>query len=381
MAASRFSRLISFWGTAFLVACVFTPATHAAWLRSGLPSNDEAGRAHTDKVVGYWTPDRRAEAIPREFYVDRKGLAHLANGTGWEATTTSDPLPADIAADINVIGKQEWSSGGRVQTAVGRLYFEMPNKKNPGQGRRDWAGYVCSGTVVTDSASDRSLILTAGHCVYEETIKHFARNVLFIPNQAAGGPTDADCSNDIIGCWAPVFGVVELSWAGTTWPNNLQWDYAFYVVPASRSHRAGRQEAPASLEEAAGSLTISFDAPDMRGATHAIGYSYADDPKLMYCANRIRRKPVDWWLPECGLTGGASGGPWIQMAPEADGWGSIVSVNSWKRVSWAGEAEPGMAGPQLSTKYTTAKKLFEYATEIPLTSVLYLNGQGGSIRS
>ena len=49
-----------------------------------------------------------------------------------------------------------------MQTAAGRLYFEMPNnakKKGP------WNGYVCSGTAIADGVNDRSMILTAADCI------------------------------------------------------------------------------------------------------------------------------------------------------------------------------------------------------------------------
>ena len=47
------------------------------------------------------------------------------------------------------------------------------------------------------------------------------------------------------------------------------------------------------------------------------------------------------WLGYCGLSGGASGGPWVQ--PLINGAGPIISVNSWGYSN-----QPGMAGPKLS---------------------------------
>ena len=116
-----------------------------------------------------------------------------------------------------------------MQTAAGRIYFEMPgNAKHKGP----WSGYVCSGTVAYDEdTADRSIIITASHCVYDDANKAFARNVLFIPNQAGGGKrTDQDCSSDLLGCWLPSFGVVDVNWKTRTFPDNIKWDYAYYVV-------------------------------------------------------------------------------------------------------------------------------------------------------
>jgi len=61
---------------------------------------------------------------------------------------------------------------------------------------------------------------------------------------------------------------------------------------------------------------------------------------------------VNWWLANCELTGGSSGGPWIQ--PLVNGSGDIVSVNSWGYTGY-----PGMAGPKLDAY--TASCLFSAA--------------------
>jgi len=143
-------------------------------------------------------------------------------------TGGGEPPPPPPGSDTII--NEAWSSGGAVQTAVGRIYFEMPNNRKR---KGPWSGYVCSGTVVDDyNTPDRSLILTAGHCVYDDVNKAFARNVLFIPNQAetSGSGTDGVCSNDPLGCWTPSFGVVDVDWTTSTFPANKQWDYAYYVV-------------------------------------------------------------------------------------------------------------------------------------------------------
>jgi hypothetical protein len=46
---------------------------------------------------------------------------------------------------------------------------------------------------------------TASHCVYDNVNMAFARNVLFIPDQAdtTGTGTDFNCNNDPYGCWVP----------------------------------------------------------------------------------------------------------------------------------------------------------------------------------
>ncbi len=251
--------------------------------------------------------------------------------------------------------------GGLVQMTAGRIYFEMPSNRQ----RKRWNGYVCSGTVVTDGTEGRSVIVTAAHCVYDDANKAFARRVLFIPNQdgTSGSGTDRNCDNDPVGCWAPSFGVVDSNWTARTFPDNIPWDYAYYVVNDTGAH-SGAGASSESLDIAVGSQQVMFttpvfddgvDAPTSPDYTHALGYSYSDDPNFMYCAEDMTTEgTANWWLPNCGLSGGSSGGPWIQPIDEATGSGPIISVNSWGYTT-----SPGMAGPKLSD--SSASDLFECA--------------------
>jgi hypothetical protein len=243
-----------------------------------------------------------------------------------------------------------WNGGGVVQTAAGRIYFEMPSNA----AQTLWSGYVCSGTVAEDATDGRSVIITAAHCVYDDEHKVFARNVLFIPNQDAtsGGGTDLNCSNDPMGCWAPSFGVVDTDWTTRTFPDNIPWDYAYYVVGDTGAH-TGTAVANPALDITAGDLPVQFTAPATSAFTHALGYSYSDDPNFMYCAEPLATEgAANWWLGQCDLSGGSSGGPWMQ--PVDGGNGPIISVNSWGYTT-----RPGMAGPLLVG--SSASCLFEVA--------------------
>lgn len=279
--------------------------------------------------------------------------------------------------DSHIVTNSAWTSGGTIQTAAGRIYFEMPgNAKRKGP----WSGYVCSGTVATDAITGRSIIITASHCVYDDSNKAFARNVLFIPNQndTTGTSTDTNCNNDPLGCWTPAFGVVDVNWTTNTFPNNIEWDYAYYVVSDTGAH-VGATTAEV-LDLAAGSLPVSFQLPNINDGepsatsvdfTHALGYSYSEDPNFMYCAEDMTTEgAVNWWLANCGLSGGSSGGPWIQPMDSNTGTGPIISVNSWGYTT-----SPGMAGPKLSGN--TAQCLFTEAQGISFISVPGSDGDAG----
>jgi hypothetical protein len=296
------------------------------------------------------------------------------NGAKGGNTATSVSVPFTVqgggggggGGGGSTVTDAEWT-GGAVQTAAGRIYFEMPgNPKRKGP----WVGYVCSGTSVTDSTSGRSVILTAAHCVYDDANKAYARNVLFIPNQAgtSGSGTDLNCSNDPLGCWTPNFGVVDVNWTTRTFPDNIPWDYAFYVVSDAGRH-SGTSVGNAALDVTAGSLAIQFAPPTIGAYTHALGYSYSQDPDFRYCAQNMSTEGSDnWWLGSCELSGCSSGGPWLQ--PVNSGNGPVISVNSWGYTN-----SPGMAGPRLSG--TSASCLFDLARSVNIGAVPTADGEAG----
>ena len=307
----------------------------------------------------------------------RRGNITRSNSLSFTVSGGGDTGGGGSGAGEYVVPNSQWTLDGAVQTAVGRIYFEMPSNRKFTR----WGGYVCSGSVVNDATTGRSIILTAAHCVYDDANKAFARNVLFIPNQAGttGTGTDGDCNNDPLGCWAPSFGVVDINWTTRTFPDNVAWDYAYYVVADSGAH-AGAAANPA-LDNATATLPLSFAVPAYSDGvsaasspdfTHALGYSYDVDPNFMYCADDMTEdSSVNWWLPSCGLSGGASGGPWVQPMG-TDGSGPVISVNSW---GYTGS--PGMAGPHLSG--TSAECLFLSARDTAFASVSTADGKAGLI--
>jgi hypothetical protein len=195
--------------------------------------------------------------------------------------------------------------------------------------------------------------------VYDDLANVFSSNAIFIPNQDGGDDrTDFDCTNDPVGCWSMDHGVVDLNWTTRTFPDNKGWDYAFYVVSDTGAHSGtGGTDA---LDIAAGTLTIDFSTPTTGATATALGYSYSYDPNFMYCQETMATNgSANYWLDSCDLSGGASGGPWLQ--PLDGGNGPIISVNSWGYTT-----RSGIAGPKLHG--TSASTLFDVASFSDLTS-------------
>lgn len=321
------------WGSVLLLglAVVVPPGGVAA---------PNTGNANAAAIAAYWDAAHRAAAIPRDLVVDERGITYLRGHDGtlqrYGTGVVAKGKPGGTAP--KTVANAQWTAGGAIATATGRLYFRMKDATGVE------GGWVCSGTVVDDTRSGQSVILTAAHCVYDDVWKQFASGVLFIPDHAVTSSPYGEnlCPTNPLGCWAPSFGVVDDNWAAATWPDNIAWDYAFYVVPVTGAHVGSGAEA--SLEVAVGNMTAAFDTAPTAGVyTHAFGYSYKFDPKLMYCAQGLGTiGSVNWWLGKCRLSGGASGGPWLQ--PFSGAAGTVVSVNSWGYSNAA-----GMAGPKLSS--------------------------------
>ncbi len=337
-------------------------------------TTNSSGDIWENTLTGFTTSSGWSWHMEAKDATKGKGNTTISPGYAFDVDTGGvEPPPPPPSGDV--ITNSHWIDGGLIQTSVGRIYFEMPTNRK----LKRWAGYVCSGTVATDGTIGRSVIITAAHCAYDDANKAFARNVLFIPNQdgTTGTGTDSNCNNDPLGCWTPGFSVVDTNWTTFTFPDNIPWDYAYYVVSDTGAHSGSGEGG--SLEFIVGGLLISFDTPNFdQGATssdadytHGIGYSYADDPNLMYCAeNMTTEGAFNWWLPSCELSGGSSGGPWIQ--PMTGGEGPIISVNSWGY-----NGEPGMAGPDLDV--TSAECLFADAKSTVFGVVSSADGEQGIV--
>jgi hypothetical protein len=311
------------------------------------PSGGTTQSFRASLVSGAWTVT--FSSISNGSWSWRVVATDRANNTTTSAATSFTVNTSGGGGTGGVVTDADWPATlGSVQKAVGRIYFEMPANK----ALTTWQGYVCSGTTITESDTARSIVLTAAHCVYDDVNKAFARNVLFIPDQDGSGPTDTNCGNDKYGCWKPKAGVVDANWASRTWPDNIPWDYAYYVVDdTDAASRGGSASGPL---DALANLAISFATPSTSAKADAIGYSYSKDPNLRYCSETLGATgSANWWLGNCGLTGGASGGPWLQ--PAGTGGGPIISVNSWGYSNVPGMAGPKLSGTSASCVLTSAK--------------------------
>jgi V8-like Glu-specific endopeptidase len=282
------------------------------------PQGDEARSEH-QRIVEYWTPERVQNAIPREVVLDTlpAGAIPLAkpdnpgNGGGGGG---GKPGGGDDGGDGTVNGKH-WTAGGAVKATTGKVLFTMGS-----------TNYVCSGSVVTDRDTSTSLVLTAGHCTYDDAGNEWAVNWLFYPDFESGDGT-LDCSSAPYGCWTALHLITTQGFAG----GNLSYDVAFAVVTGDTGQDYQLDD---SSTGGAGSQAIAFN-QYFPADVVSFGYPHAkpyNGTQLTYCAGPTSLDPFgsgDYGV-ECKMTGGSSGGPWFLDFVDGDEPGTLVSVNSFK---------------------------------------------------
>jgi hypothetical protein len=279
-------------------------------------------RAEHNRIVSYWTPARVRAAVPRDFAFDSvRGFHQVPNakpggGGGGGGNTTG----------------ASWPNGtGKVYKVTGKVLFTMAG-----------AQYVCSGTALANSrgATD-GVVITAGHCVYDEANGAFATNWLFVP-QYDSNPTFT-CASTAWGCWTAKALVVHNGFASAGSFNNQAalYDWGFAVVGG------GGKTSGANIDlDSLGTFSKTDSEMSVNTVAAAYGYPAAGKYKgkdLTYCQGPTTRDTnpgTNNYKLACGMTGGSSGGPWLSGADSSGNAGVIRSLNSY---GYSGQAS--MYGP------------------------------------
>lgn len=299
------------------VSVVTAMAFTIGFAAAAKPADNQSKPKH-EEVISYWTPDRVGKAKPREVsptgrpsQIDPQKPSGGGGGKGGTSITGSS-----------------WNGGGLVKKTVGKVLFTMGG-----------ADYVCSGTVVQDTRLTESLVLTAGHCIYD-SVDGWATNWMFMPDfdsapsQYSGG--SFNCAILLYGCWTTDSLVTSAGWGA----GNFNEDYGFAVIN-SEGHTA-------LLEDVVGAQAISFTGV-RPSSVYAFGYPQAspyNGSDLVYCSGSTI---ADTWGGstdsglKCNMTGGSSGGGWFSPFDASTGVGTLVSVNSFKYT--AGPLSKHMFGP------------------------------------
>jgi len=300
------------------------------------------GRSAHDRVVAFWTNARVAHAVPRDFDFDP---------TRRSFRPSAKPAPGGGGGTSPTTLGSSWTAGGEVLKTTGKVLFAMGGTY-----------YVCSASVADDTASGRSIILTAAHCAYDEAGGAFATNWMFVPDYDSAPATlntsGSFCATTSLGCWTASALVVASGYttAGGFNDQAVVHDYAFAVVAA------GGKSGTAQLDDTVGGHPIRFSALSAGSDTYLFGYPAAGKYRgkdLVYSRGALGFDPSagnTTYRVGSNMTGGSSGGPWF--APFSSGSGTMVSVNSY---GYSGIT--AMHGPKLNAETQTMFNTAASATE------------------
>lgn len=312
---------------------------------SAMAGPPQEPRSEHQRIVDFWTPERVQQAVPRDFVLDEASGRVIPTAKGGNKPGGGDGGgkgggKGGKGGDTTVSGAP-WDGGGEVLATTGKVLFELGGSY-----------YVCSASVVDDSAADASIVLTAAHCVYDNVgAGQFATNWMFIPAYDDTKPdlttSGSFCGQTTYGCWTASALVLHdgFASAGGFTSTAILHDFAFAVVGSGGN-------ANGLPEDVLGSHALDFSAVSKNTSVHAFGYPAAAtfNRDLMYCAGGVgfdSRLAKATYQLGCSMTGGASGGPWYGSFDSSSGSGTAMSVNSYRYSS--GDA---MYGPKFNS--TTA---------------------------
>ena len=286
----------------------------------------DAKAEHRAAVLAYWTPARITAARPRDFAFDAVRGFHPDKGKPGGGGTT------------NVTGAS-WTGGGKMLVSTGKVLFTM-----------DGSDWICSGSVVNDggTANGRSVVLTAGHCVTDNTPNSFATNWMFIPEFDT--TATYDCVAAKWGCWVAdaLYASTAFATAGGFNDTAVRNDWGFARVTTGNKN--------GQLDATVGSFPIQYTSGLNNQVLSAFGYPAAGKYHgydLTYCRGPLGQDVNTGnttWSMDCDMTGGSSGGPWVQATNTTTYADAVLSsLNSY---GYSGVKK--MFGPKFTTTGTQA---------------------------
>ena len=273
-------------------------------------------KAEHARILKYWTPKRMKNAVPRDFVMTKRGVVPAKKGGG--SAKPDKPGGGGGGGSTPTVTGAPWNEDDAGLHWTGKVFFTLGS-----------TNYVCSGSTVRDGLDSISMVLTAGHCAYDETNGRFAEKFMYVPGYDDLAPLS--CSTAPAGtCFTAQRLAVreEFATAGGFTKQAIQHDWAFAVfdngVNGNKSFDGEGGES-AFLINTDG-LAKYYDTVQSFGYPAAGKYGGQD---LIYCLGPVAADTnFDTWGLACDMTGGASGGGWV--AGYSSNGGTLRSVNSYK---------------------------------------------------
>ncbi|GIH10015.1 peptidase [Rhizocola hellebori] len=276
------------------------------------------------EVAAFWTPERMASAVDLD----------LPKSTSTPSSTGPTPKPNGRPGAIppalpSLAGTNDFGIQLNESQTVGKVYFTLPNGQPSG----------CSASTV--NSGKRRLVMTAGHCVHSGAGGGWFSNWVFVPRYRNGSIP---------------FGTftASLLTARTAWINSSSQDEDMGIAIMFNGGYWGLK-----VVDTVGGNGLRWNWGYNVALITALGYpqNLGGGESQQYCQSGT------WWAGGqqirmwCGMTWGASGGPWLQDYNDQNGIGYINSVVSHGDNPGNGQFD----GPYFDNDI---KSLFDYAESL-----------------
>lgn len=298
-------------GTAVITALFLSTIAALVPIATALPKNVDP--------TSFWSADKikKAVAFNMVFEKGSKVAKRIAN--------PPEVLKPGGDTGSSVYGAS-WNKAGLPLTATGKVYFAI-----------GFSYYQCSGALVDDDKGDRSIVLTAAHCMYDNDTSDYVTNWIFIPSFDVQQASISGCSASTI-CWAAekVFANDGFT-SQTAYTDQATWyDWGFAVITQLKDGKLpdggtgsgsdGTNSFPASFDNLALSTVVTSFGYPAAGKYKGRDLIYSSGPIIFDIYNQNKTYGL-----ASSMTGGSSGGPWLSnFATTAPYSGTLSSVNSYK---------------------------------------------------
>jgi len=305
-------------------------------------------QTHDSNMISkYWTLQKRRQAVVKEKHIhttkqskknrvkEIKNTPYF-NGEGIAPNHTRIPrnlLPKPIQYNSSeypypyMLYKTSALIDVYPQTTIGKLFVTIGN-----------SDYVCSAAVIREH-----LLITARHCVFDIQNKEWATNVVFFPGYNNGvniklGPKEGWVARQFY-----------------TWVEGSdEWEYDIAFIQTFNYNKTGcaPEHNSYQIESYTGYLGYKYSGSYENRQFDIFGYPQANPFNGHYpfqCSTstgNINDLVGNTFEAGCSMTGGASGGPWIEnyMLSEAGSYNQLISITSFK---WTNPDHPlSLNGPE-----------------------------------
>jgi len=291
-----------------------------------LASADSTNKSVKSETASFWTAKRISEAIAFEMVFENG--SKVAKRV---PVTKAAGKPGGGGGGSSVLGSP-WLFGGDPLTASGKVFFTFNGS----------AFYQCSGSLVDDESADYSIVLTAGHCLFEHADGNgdgigdgfYAQRWIFVPSYFLDQVLISGCE-DSPNCWTASSLKAHPSYRNQTDFTSIatHFDWGFAKITEKKNNKL-----PDELGDGSNSFPINFSTTLSRKSV-ASAFGYPADGKyngrdLVFSRGSVS---YDSWNSNktyalaSDMTGGSSGGPWLSDMGSAPSYsGTLRSVNSYK---------------------------------------------------